>query len=1067
MITSITIYAQSPQKIKYQAVVRDSDGKVLPNQTISLRIKVLSDSENGNPVYIETHKPATNRFGLINLEIGAGEVVDGALGSINWGATSYFLSMEIDIEGGTNYKKMGTSQILAVPIAMYAEHAGNVDDADADPQNEIQHLSLINKSLTISNGNTIDLADLKDDDADPTNEIQQIELDGTILSIDKIKTPSTVNLDAFLDNTDEQVLLIERSGNQIKLSISNGNSISFSDEINDADSDPENEIQDLQMSNNKLTITKNENASQIDLLQFLDNTDSQELQIDNYELTITGGNTITLPQDVDDADADATNEIQDLNINGNILTITDNNNPTPIDLSRYYDNTDAQTLSINNNNLSISGGNTIALQDEVNDADADPNNEIQDLNIENNQLSISRNENATTIDLSGYLDNTDNQTLFFFNNRLTIANGNEVDLTGLVNDPDADPQNEIQDLQLSDNTLIISKNGNATSIDLSKYLDNTDEQTLSFVEGNLSISNGNTITIPDNTIDDDADPQNELQNLYFINDTITITNIDNPVSVDMTKYLDNTDEQHLTYTDNILSISNGNSVEIVDNTEDADANPQNEIQDLSINNHKIRLTNMNNPTEINLLPYIDNTDEQTLQLNGYELNISNGNSVTLIDSVADADADPENELQNLTFNNQQLSIDNIANPLQIDMSQYMDNTDQQTLLFSGNELSISGGNTIALSVDDADANSTNEIQDIQLIDQKLSLSMNPNATQVDMSVYLDNTDNQTLEVNDHTLTISNGNSVTLPDLTEDGDADPENEIQGLELSNDQLQITGQTDFPAVDLTPYKDNTDEQQLQFANSVLSITQGNAVNLSSLVEDDDADNTNELITSGEMNGTELTIHEGSSATNIDLSATQILTSPGGDKWQLSVDDNGNLSTKQVVIDSDGNIYQTVTIGTQTWMSENLKVQHTPDNQSIVSYAYNDNENNVDTYGRLYTWDVAMNSSTTEEAQGVCPDGWHIPSDSEWSELISNYPAGQAGKALKTGGSSGFNALLSGARYSNGSYYELNISGTYWSSTENGSGQVYCRYFYTGDEQNQTEQEKDFAYSIRCVKD
>ena len=86
-------------------------------------------------------------------------------------------------------------------------------------------------------------------------------------------------------------------------------------------------------------------------------------------------------------------------------------------------------------------------------------------------------------------------------------------------------------------------------------------------------------------------------------------------------------------------------------------------------------------------------------------------------------------------------------------------------------------------------------------------------------------------------------------------------------------------------------------------------------------------------------------------------------------------------VITDIEGNFYTTVQIGEQTWMQQNLRVTLAPDGSGIDSYIYTIDgiPVNEETYGRLYTWDVAMNGSTVENSQGICPDGWHIPSDEE----------------------------------------------------------------------------------------
>jgi hypothetical protein len=113
-------YSQVPQSVHYQAVVRDNTGAPVTNQSVSLKITILQESESGPAVYIETHSPVTNAFGIVNIEIGSGTVVYGSFSSINWGTSEYFVKTDIDVTGGTNYLSMGTSQLVSVPYALYA-----------------------------------------------------------------------------------------------------------------------------------------------------------------------------------------------------------------------------------------------------------------------------------------------------------------------------------------------------------------------------------------------------------------------------------------------------------------------------------------------------------------------------------------------------------------------------------------------------------------------------------------------------------------------------------------------------------------------------------------------------------------------------------------------------------------------------------------------------------------------------------------------------------------------------------------------------------------------------------
>jgi hypothetical protein len=147
LATLTHLFSQSPHAFSYQAVARNSTGQVIANQDVNLKISILSGTVDGAPVYIETHSTQTNQFGLINLEIGNGTKVSGDFAIIDWGSYSYFLKVELDETGGTDYKHMGTTQLLSVPYALYAKEAGNVDDADADPQNELINNIILNGTI--------------------------------------------------------------------------------------------------------------------------------------------------------------------------------------------------------------------------------------------------------------------------------------------------------------------------------------------------------------------------------------------------------------------------------------------------------------------------------------------------------------------------------------------------------------------------------------------------------------------------------------------------------------------------------------------------------------------------------------------------------------------------------------------------------------------------------------------------------------------------------------------------------------------------------------------------------
>jgi len=121
-------FLQAQNGFKYQAVVRDNNGEALLNQYVGLKIGIIQDAIDNAPSYIETHQIETNDFGIINVMIGQGSVMTGEFKELNWSKNS-FAQIYIDIDGGTNYQLMGTSELVAVPKAMYAETANSISNA--------------------------------------------------------------------------------------------------------------------------------------------------------------------------------------------------------------------------------------------------------------------------------------------------------------------------------------------------------------------------------------------------------------------------------------------------------------------------------------------------------------------------------------------------------------------------------------------------------------------------------------------------------------------------------------------------------------------------------------------------------------------------------------------------------------------------------------------------------------------------------------------------------------------------------------------------------------------------
>ena len=124
-ILSTGIFAQAPEKMSFQAVIRDASNNLITNSPIGMQISILQGSISGSAVYVETQTPTTSINGLISIEVGAGNVLTGNFSSIDWSTGPYFIKTETDPTGGTNYTISGTQQLLSVPYALYAKTAGS------------------------------------------------------------------------------------------------------------------------------------------------------------------------------------------------------------------------------------------------------------------------------------------------------------------------------------------------------------------------------------------------------------------------------------------------------------------------------------------------------------------------------------------------------------------------------------------------------------------------------------------------------------------------------------------------------------------------------------------------------------------------------------------------------------------------------------------------------------------------------------------------------------------------------------------------------------------------------
>ena len=771
------LMAQDSKAFRFQAVARDADGNILDAQVLGVKFEIVN-LDNSEIVFSETHQVETSALGIFVASLGKGDDQEGTMTSLNWSTENYGLQLYLDLLGGTNYELVGEpSPILSVPHAIYADNANTaLDDADKDPSNELQSIIIDGLKIGISN--------------DPNNT--------------------------------ELIDISESITNNIN--------------INDDDSDPLNEIQSLSIDGNNITIS---GGNTIDLSTILEplkdddvdpNNEIQNLTKVGNEIILSNGGSVL--DEVDDADADPANELQSLELIGDQLSLKDANGniQSTVNLPSTSgegdgDNDPNNELQTWNNLPGIPAG--IKDGDDVEDADADPSNEFQSLIVDGLQIGLSNDPNNTQlIDLGQNITNL-------------IENIN-------VNDEDADPSNELQTLDIDGDLLIISQGNSVSLANLPDEVNDEDSnpanELQSLIIDGLEIgltndpNNDGLIDLGENIInnldinDADADPNNEIQSLYIEDNQLVLQNADG-------------------------SIQNTVNLPEVDETGDGDSDPNNELQNWD------NLPGI--PADLKDGDDVDDADPdpvnelQTLDIDGDLLIISDGNSISLeniTDEVNDADSDPENEIQTIVSSSEQVVTvdpDGIATVTCEHVIGLQDKTglttslitlqdkfededadpsnEIQTLDLDGDLLIISGGNSVNLEnltdeINDADADPENEIQTIVSSSDQI-VTIDPDGVPTITCEHVIGLQNNT------GLTTS---LVTLQDKFKDDDADPENELQTLDIDGDLLIISDGNSVSLENITDEVNDADAdpineiQILSIEGNELSISEGNSITL-----------------------------------------------------------------------------------------------------------------------------------------------------------------------------------------------------------------------------------------------
>ncbi|MDT0650127.1 hypothetical protein RM529_08230, partial [Zunongwangia sp. F297] len=373
LLTITSLFAQAPEKMSYQAVIRDNSNTLVTNSEVDLKIIVRQGSAKGTAVYEETHYTTTNSNGLVSLQIGTGVVSMGNFKNINWAKGYYFVESQVDPTGSGNFSITGVSQMLSVPYSLHSKTAENF----AGTVTESQIVDLYHYSDADIDGFESAFEGWDKDNSD--------DFDGKYSSLSGLPDIYTKNEIIQLISGDESPGRFTQSLTltENELSISGGNSISFENWDRDASDDFSGNYSDLEnkpdlFSGSYIDLQDVPNiytTTQVDSL-VVANTGSdgvaQSLNLNQNELSISGGNSISFEGwDTDSSDDFSGNYIDLANkpelFSGdfydliNTPEIYTKDQVDSLMITRNGSEGSVQSLNLEGDRLSITGGNTISL----------------------------------------------------------------------------------------------------------------------------------------------------------------------------------------------------------------------------------------------------------------------------------------------------------------------------------------------------------------------------------------------------------------------------------------------------------------------------------------------------------------------------------------------------------------------------------------------------------------------------------------------------------------------------------------------------------------------------------
>ena len=687
---SVLLQAQSPQQFNFQGVARDPGGAPYTDASIAIRISLVRGSAVGIIDYAERHEVTTSPRGVFDLVIGSGMILSGTMNDVNWSTNAYYLKIDMDPNGGDTYINLGSSQLMSVPYALFANEAANAGDSSQslffDPQTN---------ELSISDGNTVVLPEAgagpQGEQGPPGMAGQQglmgaqgeqgtagpqgiqggqgpagqagtgVQIVGTVATVGDLPAMGNQG-DLYIVQADGDGYVWDGAmwtnvgqiqgpqgsqgapgvggiqGPQGEQGIQG--SIGVQGEIGAQGAQGPVGAQGAQGASGQ------------------DGVDGTGVQIVGTVALVGDLPALGNPGDLYIVEADGDGYVWDGIMWTNVGQIQ---GPAGANGAAGAQGVQGEQGPAGNY---VAGVGIVIIGDEISAKDIDPLNEIQELSIASSTISLSNGGGSVTLPPGG-------GPAYSAGFGIQISGANVISNTG---DDDRDSSNEIQVLSLNvASTTLSLSNGGGSVILPSTAPDgdgdsNNEIQMLSLnvASTTLSLSNGGgSVVLPSTVPDGDGDSSNEIQMLSIASSTISLSNGGGSVTlppgggpaysagfgiqISGANVISNTGDNDGDSTNEIqtlsinvasttLTLSNGGgSVQLPDSTPDGDGDSTNEIQTLSINVASTTLTLSDGGGSIDLPTYTA----------GFGIQISGANVIT---NTGDNDEDATNEIQVLSYN---------------------------------------------------------------------------------------------------------------------------------------------------------------------------------------------------------------------------------------------------------------------------------------------------------------------------------------------------------------------------------------------------------------------------------